>query len=73
MQKLKRLFTIKTKFEAFLAVYAIALGAAARGVHYLSDYPGFGGQLLFFVCCSAVMVIGGFLVDGVELKRVYGR
>jgi hypothetical protein len=73
MKKIRRLFTIKTKFEAFLAIYAMALGAAARGMHYLSDYPGFGGQLLFLACCSAVMVVGGLMIDGVELKQAYAK
>jgi hypothetical protein len=72
MKTIRRLFTIKTKFEAFLAIYAIALGATARGSHYLTDYPGFGGKLLFFVCCAAVMVVGGLIIDGVELKRIHG-
>lgn len=72
METIRRLFTIKTKFEAFLAIYAIALGATARGMHYLTDYPGFGGELLFFCCCAAVMVVGGLIIDAVELKRVYG-
>ena len=34
-----RLFTIKTKFEAFLVIYGLGLGATERGVHYLRDYP----------------------------------
>ncbi|HWJ69672.1 MAG TPA: hypothetical protein VNS79_06480 [Sphingobium sp.] len=72
MKTIKRLFTIKTKFEAFLAIYALGLGAAARGVHYLEQYPGIGGKLLFLACCSAVMVVGGLMIDGVELKRTYG-
>jgi len=71
MKTIRSLFTIKTKFEAFLAIYAVALGATARGVHYLRDYPGFGGQLLFLACCSAVMVVGGLMIDGVELKQAY--
>jgi len=71
MNKIKRLFTIKTKFEAFLAIYAMAVGATARGMHYLDDYPGFGGELMFFVCCSAVMVVGGLMIDGVTLKQTY--
>ncbi len=71
MEKLKRLFTIKTKFEAFLAIYAIAMGASARGLHYLNDYPGISGKILFFACCSAVMVIGGLMLEAVELKRTY--
>lgn len=71
MGKLKRLFTIRTKFEAFLAIYAVAMGAAARGAHYLDQYPGLGGQLLFLACCGAVMVVGGLMIDGVELKQAY--
>ncbi|MBN8818779.1 MAG: hypothetical protein J0I80_08695 [Sphingomonas sp.] len=71
MLRLKRLFTIKTKFEAFLAIYAMALGACARGLHYLSEYPGLGGELLFLACCSAVMVVGGLMIDGVTLKQAY--
>lgn len=71
MKKLKRLFTIKTKFEAFLAIYAMALGATTRGVHYLEQYPGVGGQMLFLACCSAVMVCGGLMIDGVTLKQTF--
>ncbi|HZV17166.1 MAG TPA: hypothetical protein VFF84_00545 [Sphingobium sp.] len=73
MTTIKRLFTIRTKFEAFLAIYALGLGASARGMHYLEQYPGIGGKLLFLACCSAVMVVGGLMIDGVELKRLYGE
>jgi len=73
MKKIKRLFTIRTKFEAFLAIYALGLGAATRGVHYLEQYPGIGGKLLFLACCSAVMIVGGLMIDGVDLKRTYGE
>jgi len=70
-KKIARLFTIRTKFEAFLAIYAIALGAATRGVHYLETYPGVPGILLFVACCSAVMIVGGLMLDGVRLKQKY--
>ncbi len=40
-------------------------------MHYLTDYPGFGGQLLFGCCCAAVMVVGGLIIDGVVLKQTY--
>ncbi|MBT2185618.1 hypothetical protein [Sphingobium nicotianae] len=73
MDRIKRLFIIKTKFEAFLAIYAIAMGACARGLHYLDVYPGIGGELLFFACCGAVMVVGGLMIDGVTLKQTYER
>ena len=35
MGRIKRLFTIKTKFEAFLIIYALALGASERGLVYM--------------------------------------
>jgi hypothetical protein len=72
-QKLARLFTIRTKFEAYLAIYAIALGATSRGNHYLEAYPGITGNLLFFSSCAAVMIVGGLMIDGVTLKRAYGH
>ena len=71
MDRIKRLFTIKTKFEAFLAIYAIAMGATARGVHYIEDYPGVGGELLFLCSCLAVIVVGGLMLDAIELKQAY--
>ncbi len=73
MERIKRLFTIRTKFEAFLAIYAMAMGACQRGIHYLEQYPGLGGKLLFLCCCGAVMIAGGLMIDGVELKRTYRR
>ena len=38
--KIGRLFTIKTRFEACLIIYALALGAVERGSIYLTQYPG---------------------------------
>ncbi len=73
MKRISRLFTIRTKFEAFLAIYAIAIGACERGVHYMQQYPGTGGQILFLACTLAVFVTGGLLLDGVELKQAYGK
>ena len=46
LSKVARLFQIKTRLEAWLVIYAIALGAVERGRHYLDTYPGFGGWLL---------------------------
>ena len=60
-----RLFVIKTKFEAFLVIYGLGLGAVERGVHYLQLYPGIGGKLLFAVCPVAVFMAGGRLIDSV--------
>jgi hypothetical protein len=66
--KIKRLFTIKTKFEAFLIIYALALGATERGVHYMQQYPGYGGMLLALACTGAVFMAGGKILDAVEMR-----
>ena len=54
LRKIGRLFTIKTRVEAWLVIYAIALGAVERGRHYLETYPGFGGWLLAIACTGVV-------------------
>ena len=64
--RLARLFTIKTRTEALLVTYAVALGAVERGVHYLETYPGAGGLLLFLACTGVVFVVGGILLDSVK-------
>ena len=69
MQKIKRLFTIKTKFEAFLVIYALALGATERGLVYMDQYPGFGGKLLAICCTGAVFMAGGKVIDAVDMQR----
>lgn len=68
--KFKRLFVIKNKFEAFAVIYALGLGAVERGVHYLQQYPGFGGWLLFSVCPIAVFMAGARILDSVERNRI---
>ena len=40
LKKIGRLFQIKTRLEAWLVIYAIALGAVERGRHYLEMYYG---------------------------------
>ena len=67
--RIKRLFTIKTKFEAFLVIYGLGLGAVERGIHYLEQYPGYGGWLLFACCPIAVFMAGGILLDAVERRQ----
>jgi hypothetical protein len=64
--RLRRLFTIKTKFEAFLVIYGLALGAVDRGLHFLEHYPGFGGYLLSALPSLAVLITGGKLIDAVS-------
>jgi hypothetical protein len=67
--KVKRLFTIKTRFEACLVIYALALGACERGIHYLGQYPGFGGKLLFLACTGSVFMAGGMILDNLAMRR----
>ena len=63
MKRLGRLFVIKTRWEALAVIYAIALGAVERGMHYLQQYPGLGGWLLFAACTVVVFMVGGKLMD----------
>ena len=57
------MFRIKTRFEAYAVIYALAVGATTRGYHYLADYPGVGGYLLFIACTLAVLMAGAKLLD----------
>src|SRR3982750_3138019 len=66
LSKVARLFQIKTRFEAWLVIYAIALGAVERGRHYLETYPGWGGWLLALACTAGVFVARGKLLDSVS-------
>lgn len=66
LSKACRLFQIKTRFEAWLVIYAIALGAVERGRHYLETYPGYGGWLLALACTGVVFVAGAKLLDSVR-------
>ena len=68
-RKIARLFVIKTKFEAFMVIYGLGLGAVERGVHYVQQYPGFGGWMLFSVCPIAVFMAGARVFDSVEHSR----
>jgi hypothetical protein len=69
LSKLGRLFIIKTRFEAWLVIYAIALGAIERGRHYLEIYPGWGGWLLACACTGVVFVAGAKLLDSVKPRQ----
>jgi hypothetical protein len=69
LSKIGRLFQVKTRFEAWLVTYAIALGAVERGRHYLETYPGWGGWLLAFACTGVVFVAGGKLLDSVKAPQ----
>lgn len=67
--KIARLFMIKTRFEAFLIIYALALGATQRGSAYLTQFPGWGGKLLFLACTVAVFMAGGKILDCLKFER----
>ena len=67
--KIRRLFVIKTRMEAFLIIYALALGAVERGTVYLSRFPGFGGKLLFLACTGAVLMAGGKILDCLRYEQ----
>ena len=66
LRKIGRLFTIKTRTEAWLVTYAIAVGAVERAQHYLELYPGIGGWLLALACTGVVFVAGAKLLDSVR-------
>ena len=66
LRKVGRLFTIKTRWEAWLVIYAIALGAVERGRHYLDAYPGAIGWIMALACTGVVFVAGGKLLDSVN-------
>lgn len=60
---IRRLFTIKTKFEAFLIIYGLATGAVERGVHYRQLYPGAMGWVFFVLCPIAVFMAGAKILE----------
>ncbi len=65
-ERITRLFTIRTKFEAFMVIYGLGLGATERGVHYLREYPGVAGWIMFALCPIAVFMAGARILDSVE-------
>jgi hypothetical protein len=65
-RKIGRLFTIKTRLEAWLVIYAIALGAVERGRLYLDIYPGWEGWMLAVACTGVVFLAGAKLLDSVR-------
>ena len=69
LAKIKRLFIIKTRFEAFLIIYALGLGAVERGSVYITQYPGFGGKLLFLACTGSVFLAGAKILDCLKYEQ----
>lgn len=66
LSKVGRLFTIKTRTEAWLVIYAIAVGAMERARHYVELYPGNAGLLLALACTGVVFIAGAKLLDSVR-------
>mgnify|MGYP006209577787 CR=1 FL=1 len=66
---IRRLFVIKTPVEAYMIIYALALGAVERGAVYLQRFPGFGGKLLFLACTGAVFLAGAKILDCLKLEQ----
>lgn len=66
MSRIARLFTIKTRVEAWLVIYAISLGAVERGRAYLEMYPGALGWSLALACTGVVFLAGAKLLDSVR-------
>jgi hypothetical protein len=62
-RRLRRLFVIKTRWEALAVIYALALGSVDRGFHYVDRYPGLGGWLLFAACTAVVFMAGAKLLE----------
>jgi hypothetical protein len=69
LKKIARLFVIKTRFEACLIIYALALGAIERGSHYLVQYPGWGGKALFLAATGSVFLAGAKIFDCIRMEK----
>ena len=68
-KKIGRLFVIKTRFEACLIIYALGVGAMARGAAYLHEYPGVGGKLLLVACSGSVFLAGAKIFDCLRYEQ----
>ena len=67
--RVARLFTVKTRFEAFLVIYAIAVGAAERGLHYMNMLPGWPGMVFAVLCTGVVFIAGAKILDAVRAEQ----
>lgn len=65
-KRIGRLFVIKTRFEAYFVIFAIAMGAIERGRQYLAVYPGSSGYILALAATGVVFVAGAKLLDSVR-------
>ena len=72
IRRIARLFVIKTKFEAFLVIYALATGAVERGFAYMRMMPRVQGKILLLACTAAVFMAGGKLLDALDMEAERG-
>jgi hypothetical protein len=72
LKKIGRLFVIKTRVEACLIIYALGVGAMGRGLAYLDQFPGPGGQLLLMACSGSVFLAGAKIFDCLRLEQAAG-
>ncbi len=73
IKRFARLFVIKNRFEAYLIIYALAVGAMARAQLYLLQYPGWSGWLLATCCTGAVFLGGAKILDATPSKSTRAR
>lgn len=81
LRKIGRLFVIKTRFEACLIIYALALGAIERGTHYIERLPeatrmalpAHSGEVLFLACMGAVFLAGAKIFDAIRAEERIGQ
>ncbi len=59
----------QTRFEAWVVIYAIALGAVERASAYLALYPGWLGWMFAAACTGVVFVAGSKLLDSVTVAK----
>lgn len=71
--KVARLFIIKTRLEAAAVIYALALGAIERGMHYRETYAGVSGWLMMSACLVAVVMAGARLLESVRPDNMARR
>jgi hypothetical protein len=72
LKRVGRLFVIKSRLEAYVVIYALAVGGVERGMHYLDTYSGTFGYLLFLACTGTVFMAGAKILDAVP-KRARKR
>lgn len=69
LTKIKRMFVIKTRWEACAVIYALALGAVERGTAYTGQYPGWPGKILFAACTCSVFMAGAKIFECLRYEK----